>query len=181
MMCNPLKRLSGLFWQLEDAQSKRQEKLVEKHKEIRQQILDEKPKVKSFWTYVTLLKLSFRRERTLAAGRLMFKHERIHWQHQSHAHWHSGWEKSAPCGHHLRPSCRGIRVIFQHSDCSRAVSVKGAVTSRVCPSLPCAWAAQKQNTVPIERKKRYLLSMLPLGPAEHPSGWISGKQRAFIQ
>ncbi|XP_075781804.1 1-phosphatidylinositol 4,5-bisphosphate phosphodiesterase beta-1 isoform X4 [Pelodiscus sinensis] len=29
---------------LEDAQSKRQEKLVEKHKEIRQQILDEKPK-----------------------------------------------------------------------------------------------------------------------------------------
>ncbi|XP_073528351.1 1-phosphatidylinositol 4,5-bisphosphate phosphodiesterase beta-1 [Phyllobates terribilis] len=30
---------------LEDAQSKRQEKLVEKHKEIRQQILDEKPKV----------------------------------------------------------------------------------------------------------------------------------------
>ncbi|NXX68438.1 PLCB1 phosphodiesterase, partial [Spizella passerina] len=31
---------------LEDAQSKRQEKLVEKHKEIRQQILDEKPKVK---------------------------------------------------------------------------------------------------------------------------------------
>ena len=31
--------------QLEEAQSKRQEKLVEKHKEIRQQILDEKPKV----------------------------------------------------------------------------------------------------------------------------------------
>ncbi|EPY79147.1 1-phosphatidylinositol-4,5-bisphosphate phosphodiesterase beta-1 [Camelus ferus] len=31
---------------LEEAQSKRQEKLVEKHKEIRQQILDEKPKVK---------------------------------------------------------------------------------------------------------------------------------------
>ncbi|XP_077138749.1 1-phosphatidylinositol 4,5-bisphosphate phosphodiesterase beta-1 [Ranitomeya variabilis] len=30
---------------LEDAQSKRHEKLVEKHKEIRQQILDEKPKV----------------------------------------------------------------------------------------------------------------------------------------
>ncbi|KAJ8794893.1 hypothetical protein J1605_018747 [Eschrichtius robustus] len=30
---------------LEEAQSKRQEKLVEKHKEIRQQILDEKPKV----------------------------------------------------------------------------------------------------------------------------------------
>ncbi|OCT77725.1 hypothetical protein XELAEV_18028818mg [Xenopus laevis] len=30
---------------LEDAQSKRQEKLIEKHKEIRQQILDEKPKV----------------------------------------------------------------------------------------------------------------------------------------
>ncbi|XP_053140723.1 1-phosphatidylinositol 4,5-bisphosphate phosphodiesterase beta-1 isoform X9 [Hemicordylus capensis] len=30
---------------LEDAQSKRQERLVEKHKEIRQQILDEKPKV----------------------------------------------------------------------------------------------------------------------------------------
>ncbi|XP_068088607.1 1-phosphatidylinositol 4,5-bisphosphate phosphodiesterase beta-1 isoform X2 [Hyperolius riggenbachi] len=30
---------------LEDAQTKRQEKLVEKHKEIRQQILDEKPKV----------------------------------------------------------------------------------------------------------------------------------------
>uniref|UniRef100_A0ACB8GEP3 Uncharacterized protein n=1 Tax=Sphaerodactylus townsendi TaxID=933632 RepID=A0ACB8GEP3_9SAUR len=29
---------------LEDAQSKRQERLVEKHKEIRQQILDEKPK-----------------------------------------------------------------------------------------------------------------------------------------
>ena len=34
--------------QLEEAQSKRQEKLVEKHKEIRQQILDEKPKVN--WT-----------------------------------------------------------------------------------------------------------------------------------
>lgn len=33
------------FLQLEEAQSKRQEKLVEKHKEIRQQILDEKPKV----------------------------------------------------------------------------------------------------------------------------------------
>lgn len=32
--------------QLEDAQTKRQEKLVEKHKEIRQQILDEKPKVR---------------------------------------------------------------------------------------------------------------------------------------
>ncbi|XP_041420271.1 1-phosphatidylinositol 4,5-bisphosphate phosphodiesterase beta-1 isoform X1 [Xenopus laevis] len=30
---------------LEDAQSKRQEKLIEKHKEIRQQILDEKPKL----------------------------------------------------------------------------------------------------------------------------------------
>ncbi|XP_075452135.1 1-phosphatidylinositol 4,5-bisphosphate phosphodiesterase beta-1 isoform X2 [Ascaphus truei] len=30
---------------LEDAQSKRQEKLIEKHKEIRQQIVDEKPKV----------------------------------------------------------------------------------------------------------------------------------------
>ncbi|XP_044148313.1 1-phosphatidylinositol 4,5-bisphosphate phosphodiesterase beta-1 [Bufo gargarizans] len=30
---------------LEDAQTKRQEKLIEKHKEIRQQILDEKPKV----------------------------------------------------------------------------------------------------------------------------------------
>ncbi|XP_027477031.1 1-phosphatidylinositol 4,5-bisphosphate phosphodiesterase beta-1 isoform X6 [Zalophus californianus] len=30
---------------LEEAQSKRQEKLVEKHKEIRQQILDEKPKI----------------------------------------------------------------------------------------------------------------------------------------
>ncbi|KAL8173383.1 UNVERIFIED_CONTAM: hypothetical protein K2H54_047969, partial [Gekko kuhli] len=29
---------------LEDAQSKRQERLVEKHKEIRQQILEEKPK-----------------------------------------------------------------------------------------------------------------------------------------
>lgn len=29
---------------LEEAQSKRQEKLVEKHNEIRQQILDEKPK-----------------------------------------------------------------------------------------------------------------------------------------
>lgn len=42
------KRFSALFVQLEDAQSKRQEKLVEKHKEIRQQILDEKPKVKSF-------------------------------------------------------------------------------------------------------------------------------------
>lgn len=89
------KSFSSLFWQLEDAQSKRQEKLVEKHKEIRQQILDEKPKVKSFWTYVTLLKLSFRRERALAAGRLMFKHERIHWQHQRHPHWHSGWEKSS--------------------------------------------------------------------------------------
>ncbi|XP_029112326.1 1-phosphatidylinositol 4,5-bisphosphate phosphodiesterase beta-1 isoform X2 [Scleropages formosus] len=32
---------------LEDAQSKRQEKLQEKHKEIRQQILDEKPKLQS--------------------------------------------------------------------------------------------------------------------------------------
>lgn len=43
-----LKKNSVIFIQLEDAQSKRQEKLVEKHKEIRQQILDEKPKVKSF-------------------------------------------------------------------------------------------------------------------------------------
>lgn len=42
------KSWSAIFLQLEDAQSKRQEKLVEKHKEIRQQILDEKPKVKSF-------------------------------------------------------------------------------------------------------------------------------------
>uniref|UniRef100_A0A670Y8W8 1-phosphatidylinositol 4,5-bisphosphate phosphodiesterase n=1 Tax=Pseudonaja textilis TaxID=8673 RepID=A0A670Y8W8_PSETE len=33
--------------QLEDAQTKRQEKLVEKHKEIRQQILDEKPKLQA--------------------------------------------------------------------------------------------------------------------------------------
>lgn len=41
-------RFSLLLLQLEDAQSKRQEKLVEKHKEIRQQILDEKPKVTSF-------------------------------------------------------------------------------------------------------------------------------------
>ncbi|KAJ7341568.1 hypothetical protein JRQ81_005827 [Phrynocephalus forsythii] len=32
---------------LEDAQSKRQERLVEKHKEIRQQILDEKPKLQA--------------------------------------------------------------------------------------------------------------------------------------
>lgn len=32
---------------LEEAQSKRQEKLVEKHNEIRQQILDEKPKVRA--------------------------------------------------------------------------------------------------------------------------------------
>ncbi|XP_066561937.1 1-phosphatidylinositol 4,5-bisphosphate phosphodiesterase beta-1 isoform X3 [Amia ocellicauda] len=32
---------------LEDAQSKRQEKLIEKHKDIRQQILDEKPKLQS--------------------------------------------------------------------------------------------------------------------------------------
>ncbi|MBN3315502.1 PLCB1 phosphodiesterase, partial [Atractosteus spatula] len=32
---------------LEDAQSKRQEKLLEKHKDIRQQILDEKPKLQS--------------------------------------------------------------------------------------------------------------------------------------
>lgn len=31
---------------LEDAQSKRQERLLEKHKDIRQQILDERPKVK---------------------------------------------------------------------------------------------------------------------------------------
>ncbi|KAI6071625.1 1-phosphatidylinositol 4,5-bisphosphate phosphodiesterase beta-1 isoform X8 [Aix galericulata] len=44
---------------LEDAQSKRQEKLVEKHKEIRQQILDEKPKVKTFEQY---FKMSFRKE-----------------------------------------------------------------------------------------------------------------------
>lgn len=36
------------LFQLEDAQSKRQERLVEKHKEIRQQILDEKPKVRRF-------------------------------------------------------------------------------------------------------------------------------------
>lgn len=50
-MCNIWKKkFSAIFLQLEDAQSKRQEKLVEKHKEIRQQILDEKPKVKSFWT-----------------------------------------------------------------------------------------------------------------------------------
>ncbi|OWK03126.1 hypothetical protein Celaphus_00007402 [Cervus elaphus hippelaphus] len=41
---------------LEEAQSKRQEKLVEKHKEIRQQILDEKPKValEDHWFYVKL-------------------------------------------------------------------------------------------------------------------------------
>lgn len=32
---------------LEDAQSKRQERLLEKHKDIRQQILDERPKVKT--------------------------------------------------------------------------------------------------------------------------------------
>lgn len=31
---------------LEDAQSKRQERLLEKHKDIRQQILDERPKVR---------------------------------------------------------------------------------------------------------------------------------------
>lgn len=37
----------AILLQLEDAQSKRQERLVEKHKEIRQQILDEKPKVRS--------------------------------------------------------------------------------------------------------------------------------------
>lgn len=40
-----------LFLQLEEAQSKRQEKLQEKHKDIRQQILDEKPKV-SFFCFV---------------------------------------------------------------------------------------------------------------------------------
>lgn len=93
----------------------------------------------------------------------MFKLERIHSQHQSHPHWHSGWEKpsTAWCGHPSSSRCRGMRGIFQHSGRSKAVSVKGAVTSRVCPSLPCAWAAQKQNTVPIERKERYLLSMLP--------------------
>lgn len=50
---------SSVFLQLEDAQSKRQEKLVEKHKEIRQQILDEKPKVKTFEQY---FKMSFRKE-----------------------------------------------------------------------------------------------------------------------
>uniref|UniRef100_A0A7N8WW71 1-phosphatidylinositol 4,5-bisphosphate phosphodiesterase n=1 Tax=Mastacembelus armatus TaxID=205130 RepID=A0A7N8WW71_9TELE len=33
---------------LEDAQSKRQERLLEKHKDIRQQILDERPKVRKF-------------------------------------------------------------------------------------------------------------------------------------
>lgn len=32
--------------QLEDAQSKRHERLLEKHKDIRQQILDERPKVR---------------------------------------------------------------------------------------------------------------------------------------
>uniref|UniRef100_A0A8B9FW99 1-phosphatidylinositol 4,5-bisphosphate phosphodiesterase n=1 Tax=Amazona collaria TaxID=241587 RepID=A0A8B9FW99_9PSIT len=40
---------------LEDAQSKRQEKLVEKHKEIRQQILDEKPKYDSSQPIVSCL------------------------------------------------------------------------------------------------------------------------------
>uniref|UniRef100_A0A8D0H8G1 Phosphoinositide phospholipase C n=1 Tax=Sphenodon punctatus TaxID=8508 RepID=A0A8D0H8G1_SPHPU len=40
----------------EDAQSKRQEKLVEKHKEIRQQILDEKPKVVFKRSHYTVLK-----------------------------------------------------------------------------------------------------------------------------
>lgn len=57
------KKFSVIFLQLEDAQSKRQEKLVEKHKEIRQQILDEKPKVKSFLTQVTLLKNVLRERR----------------------------------------------------------------------------------------------------------------------
>lgn len=147
------KRFSALFWQLEDAQSKRQEKLVEKHKEIRQQILDEKPKVKSFWTYVTLLKLSFRRERALAAGRLMFKHQGIHWQHQSHPHWYSGWEKSSSRLVWAPLQVQMSRDGGYFSGCSKAVSVKGAVASRVCPSLPCAWAAQKQNTVPTEGKR----------------------------
>lgn len=36
-----------VFGQLEDAQSKRQERLLEKHKDIRQQILDERPKVRA--------------------------------------------------------------------------------------------------------------------------------------
>lgn len=35
-----------MYVQLEDAQSKRQERLQEKHKDIRQQILDERPKVR---------------------------------------------------------------------------------------------------------------------------------------
>ena len=43
--------------QLEEAQSKRQEKLVEKHKEIRQQMLDEKPKVN--WTKSSYTVISF--------------------------------------------------------------------------------------------------------------------------
>lgn len=34
------------------------------------------------------------------------------------------------------------------------------LTSRVCPSLHCALAGQNQNTVYIEKKKRYLFSML---------------------
>lgn len=39
------KRSQTVCLQLEDAQCKRQERLQEKHKDIRQQILDEKPKV----------------------------------------------------------------------------------------------------------------------------------------
>uniref|UniRef100_A0A2I3G9K6 1-phosphatidylinositol 4,5-bisphosphate phosphodiesterase n=1 Tax=Nomascus leucogenys TaxID=61853 RepID=A0A2I3G9K6_NOMLE len=44
---------------LEEAQSKRQEKLVEKHKEIRQQILDEKPKVSGTELKYTIILFDF--------------------------------------------------------------------------------------------------------------------------
>lgn len=46
---------------LEDAQSKRQERLHEKHKDIRQQILDERPKVRknTFLFYLLNLKKTY--------------------------------------------------------------------------------------------------------------------------
>lgn len=176
------KRFSALFWQLEDAQSKRQEKLVEKHKEIRQQILDEKPKVKSFWTYVTLLKLSFRRERALAAGRLMFKHQGIHWQHQSHPHWYSGWEKSssslvwAPLQVQMSRDGGYFSVLrlFKSCQCKRCCGQQSVPFPPLC--LSCTEAKHSSHW----RKKRYLLSMLPPGPGDHPAGWVSVGNTSFF-
>lgn len=46
------------------------------------------------------------------------------------------------------------------------------LTSRVCPSLFCALAVQKQNTVYIEKEKRYLFSMLAADICDNWWGYI---------